>query len=85
MRNKISSKAIKIAARGSKIIWVGTSKSTPTPPQPDYEHKHDKAMLCGVPDQMLEKNIHQRPKNVLAAKKKERASERIKQRSEIAK
>lgn len=49
----------------------GWSSTNPvTPPQPDWEHKHDMAMLGGVPDQILEENNRWRPKNVLTAKKK---------------
>lgn len=35
-----------------------------TPLQPDWEHKHDKATLAGVPDQILEENNHWRLWNV---------------------
>lgn len=49
----------------------GWSSTNPvTTPQPDWEHKHDMATLTGVPDQILEENNRRRPRNVLAAAKR---------------
>ncbi len=49
--------------------WGSTNPETP--PQPDWEHKHDEAMLTGVPDHVLEENNRWRPRNVSTAKKNE--------------
>lgn len=43
-----------------------------TPPQPNWEHKHDEAALTGVPDQILEENNGWRPRNVFSCQKERR-------------
>lgn len=55
----------------------GGSAKGPPPPKSDREHKHDKAMLVGVPDQILQENNHERPRNVFRAEG-EREEERQK-------
>lgn len=52
----------------------GSTNST-TPPQAYWEHKHDKATLTRVPDQILEENNRWRPRNVITVKMKDREKE----------
>lgn len=56
--------------------WGSTNPVTP--PQPDWEHKHDKATLSREPDQVLEDNNRWRPKNVFTARETEGKRKMIK-------
>lgn len=54
----------------------GWSSTNPvTPPQPDWEHKHDMATLAGVPDQILEENNRWKSRNVKLPEKERRRNE----------
>lgn len=57
-------------------LWRATNPGTP--PQPDWEHKHDEAMLTGVPDQILEENNCWEAKECLNCKKKKRKKDKRK-------
>lgn len=62
---------------GSKVRGCSWVCGVPqTPPQPDWEHKHDEAMLTGVPDQILEENNCWEAKECLNCKKKRKKDKR---------
>lgn len=49
---------------GRFIGQIGLLHKLTSPPQSDWEYKHDKATLTGVPDQILEENTQWKAKNV---------------------
>lgn len=61
----------------------GRSYTNPvTPPQPDWEHKHDEAALTRVPDQILEENNGWRPRNVFSCQKERQGGGRTMRKTE---
>lgn len=69
-------KKIKLCESQADERWLHEAPA----PKSDREHKHDKAMLVGVPDQILQENNPERLRNVksLREKKKKKGWEKTK-------